>query len=67
MPALFQNAVQHYAESNNPYQKKALQEVMDKALTILNETARELNRQKLFDQNAQIEKDYATFNKLPDN
>lgn len=64
--ALFQNAVQHYATSDNPYQKKEFQEVMDKALAILNETARELNRQQLLDQNAKIEKDYASFNATPD-
>lgn len=64
---LFQNAIQHYATSDNPYQKQEFQEVMDKALSILNETARELNRQKLFDQNAQIEKDYTAFNQSPDN
>ena len=62
---LFQNAVEHFAKSDNPYQKKEFQEVMDKALSILNETARELNRQSLFDQNAKIEKDYASFNKTP--
>lgn len=62
---LFQNAVEHFAKSDNPYQKKEFQEVMDKALAILNETARELNRQSLFDQNAKIEKDYESFNKTP--
>jgi hypothetical protein len=64
---LFQDAVQHYAKSDNPYQKKEFQEVMDKALSILNETALELNRKALFEQNAKIEKDYAMFNKSPDN
>jgi hypothetical protein len=63
---LFQDAVEHYAKSDNPYQKKEFQEVMDKTLAILNETARELNRQKLFDQNEQIGKDYDSFNKTPD-
>jgi hypothetical protein len=63
---LFQEAVTHYAKSDNPYQKKAFQEVMSQALTILNETARALNRQGLIDQNAKIEKDYALFNKTPD-
>ncbi len=63
---LFQDSVQQYAKSDNPYQKKEFQEVMDKALTILNETARELNRKALLDQNAKIEKDYSQFNKSPD-
>jgi hypothetical protein len=63
---LFQDAVQHYAKSDNPYQKKEFQEVMDKALSVLNESARELNRKSLLDQNVKIEKDYAMFNKSPD-
>jgi hypothetical protein len=63
---LFRDAVDHYAKSDNIYQKKEFQEVMDKALSILNETARELNRKGLLEQNAKIEKDYATFNKSPD-
>jgi len=40
--------------------------VMDKALTILNETARELNRKSLLKQDAKIEKDYDSFNHTPD-
>ncbi len=62
---LFQDAIQHYAKSDNPYQKKEFQEVMDKALSVLNECARELNRQALLEQNAKITKDYAMFNKSP--
>lgn len=62
---LFRDAVQHYAKSDNIYQKKEFQEVMDKALSILNETARELNRKGLFEQNTKIEQDYAKFNKSP--
>lgn len=63
---LFQNAIQQYVKSDNPYQKKAFQEVMDKALTILNETASGLNRKALLEQNAKIEKDYDSFNHAPD-
>ena len=63
---LFQNAVNHYSKSDNPYQKREFHEVMDKALNILNETAHELNKKSLLDQNAQIEKDYDSFNKAPD-
>lgn len=63
---LFQEAVTHYAKSDNPYQKKEFQEVMDQALNILNETARELNRQSLFEKNAKIQKDYTSFNETPD-
>lgn len=63
---LFQNAMQQYVKSDNPYQKKAFQEVMDKSLEILNETARGLNRKSLLEQNAKIEKDYDSFNHAPD-
>lgn len=63
---LFHDAIQHYAKSDNPYQKKEFQEVMNNALSILNETARELNRKALFEQNAKIEQDYAMFNQSPD-
>lgn len=63
---LFQNAVDHYAKSDNPYQKREFHEVMEKALNILNETAHELNKKSLLEQNAQIAKDYDSFNKAPD-
>lgn len=62
---LFQNALQQYAKSDNPFQKKEFQEVMDKSLTILQETARELSRKALLEQNAKIEKDYDAFNQTP--
>ncbi len=63
---LFQNAVKQYAKSDNPYQKREFQEVMEKSLAILNETARELNRKALLEQNDKIAQDYASFNKTPD-
>lgn len=62
---LFQKALQQYAKSDNPYQQAEFQGVMDKAMRILNETAAELNRKALLDQNAKIEKDYASFNNTP--
>lgn len=63
---LFQKAVQHYAKSDNPFQKKEFQKVMEKSLEVLNETARGLNRQALLEQNAKIAKDFASFNSSPD-
>ena len=62
---LFQKALQQYSQSDNPYQKAEFQKVMDKAMHILNETAAELNRKGLLDQNAKIEKDYTSFNNTP--
>lgn len=63
---LFQKALQQYVKSDNPYQQDEFQKVMDKALKVLNETAAELNRKALSDQNSKIQKDYAAFNDKPD-
>jgi len=62
---LFQKALQQYVKSDNPYQQEEFHQVMDKAMRVLNETAGELNRKGLLDQNDKIEKDYAAFNKKP--
>lgn len=58
---LFQKALQSYVKSNNPYQQKEFQEVMDKAMRVLDETAKELGRQVLSEQNLKIQKDYQNF------
>jgi len=63
---LFQKALQQYVKSDNPYQQDEFQHVMDKAMRVLNETAAELNRKALLDQNDKIEKDFAAFNNKPD-
>ena len=47
------------------YQKQEFKEVMDKAMQVLNETARELKRQELDKQNQQIAKDYSTYQSTP--
>jgi hypothetical protein len=62
---LFQKALQQYTKSDNPYQQDEFQQVMDKAMKVLNETAAELHRKALLDQNAKIAKDYAAFNDKP--
>lgn len=62
---LFQKALQQYVESDNPYQQEEFHQVMDKAMRVLNETAGELNRKSLLEQNQKIEKDYAAFNDKP--
>ncbi len=58
---LFQKALQSYVKSNNPYQQKEFQEVMDKAMRVLNETAKELSHKALADQNLKIQSDYQNF------
>lgn len=63
---LFQKALQQYVKSDNPFQQEEFHQVMDKALRVLNETAVELNRKALLDQNAKIQKDYAAFNERPE-
>lgn len=64
---LFQKALQEYAKSDNPFQKEEFKEVMDKAMNVLNETARELKERGLVDQNAKISEDYAAFTNQPAN
>jgi hypothetical protein len=63
---LFEKALGQYAKSDNPYQKAEFNDVMDRALNILNETASELMRKELKSQNDKIAQDYATFQKFPD-
>ncbi len=58
---LFQQALDSYAKSDNPYQKQEFKEVMDKAMRVLNETAQELTRKELLNQNVKIANDYATY------
>jgi hypothetical protein len=64
---LFQKALQQYAKSDNPFQKEEFREVMDKAMNVLNETARELKAKALVDQNTKISQDYAAFTDQPAN
>ena len=49
---LFQKALQQYVKSDNPYQQEEFHQVMDKAMRVLNETAGELNRKALLEQNS---------------
>lgn len=58
---LFQQALDSYSKSDNPYQKQEFKEVMDKAMRVLNETAQELMRKELLNQNQKIASDYATY------
>ncbi|MBX7066688.1 MAG: hypothetical protein K1X28_05605 [Parachlamydiales bacterium] len=62
---LFKRALDQYNKSENPYQKAEFKDVMDKAMTVLNETAHGLMRKELEDQNKKIANDYANFQKYP--
>ena len=63
---LFQRALSQYTQSSNMYQKAEFKDVMDQALQVMNQTANSLMRQELQKQNEQITKDYANFQKFPD-
>lgn len=63
---LFQKALDDYAKSDNPFQKAEFKDVMEKSLQVLNDSAQGLARKELQKQNAQISKDYATFQKESD-
>jgi hypothetical protein len=62
---LFKRALDQYTKSENPYQQAEFKGVMDKAMTVLNQTASELMRKELKAQNDTIAKDYANFQKFP--
>ncbi len=62
---LFKRALDQYTKSENPYQQAQFKDVMDKALRVLNETASELMRKELQSNNDTIAKDYAAFQRYP--
>lgn len=64
---LFQKALDQYTKSDNPYQKEEFKQVMDKAMAVLNETARELKAKSLVEQNEKISQDYTAFTDQPGN
>ena len=64
---LFQKALEQHAQSDNMFQQGEFRNVMDKAMNVLNETARELKNKSLAEQNDKISKDYEAFIKQPAN
>jgi hypothetical protein len=62
---LFQKALQQYTKSDNPFQREEFRQVMDQAMNVLNETARELKTDSLKTQNEKIAKDYTAFMNQP--
>jgi len=55
---LFQRALSEYDKADEIHKKDAFREVMDRAMQVLNETARELKRSDLMDQNQKIAQSY---------
>ncbi|HSX25827.1 MAG TPA: hypothetical protein VLE89_02325 [Chlamydiales bacterium] len=62
---LFQRALSEHSKADNIYQKEEFKEVMDQAMQVLNETARELKRQGLLKQNEKIAQDYNDYQSNP--
>ena len=58
---LFKRALDDYSHSKNMFQKAEFKEVMGKAMKVLNETAAELQRKELQQQNERISQDFASF------
>ncbi len=63
--SLFQKALHHAQKTQDPYKKEQFQSVMDKAMRVLNQTARALKDEDLQKQNAEIEKDYQAYKSHP--
>ena len=55
---LFQRALNEYNKADDIYKKDAFREVMDRAMQVLNETARELKRTDLMTENQKIAQSY---------
>ncbi len=62
---LFQRALDEYSESDNIYQKEEFKGVMDMAMQVMNETARELNNPNLLVHNQKIAADLAQYEEEP--
>lgn len=62
---LFQRALTQSSKSDNPFQQEQFGEVMDKAMKVLNQTAKELKRKDLLEQNKLIAQDYKAYRDNP--
>ncbi len=65
---LFQRALAEYGEASEIHKKAAFQDVMHRAMQVLNEAARALKRSDLLAKNGEMEKDleaYEAKNKEP--
>ncbi|MBI3900957.1 MAG: hypothetical protein HY324_02255 [Chlamydiia bacterium] len=64
---LFQKALEQYCKSDSIFQKHEFEEVMEKAMNVLNQAANELKEKALLEQNVKIKQDYQSFMKDPTN
>lgn len=62
---LFQKALQQMNASDYQPKKEAFMGVMNQAMEVLNQTAKELKNKELIGRNAQIAKDYAAYQEHP--
>lgn len=62
---LFQRALEEYTGAEEVHKKEAFRNVMDKALQVLNDTARGMKRQDLLEKNNRIKEDFLALQKSP--
>ncbi|OGN65458.1 MAG: hypothetical protein A3E80_05910 [Chlamydiae bacterium RIFCSPHIGHO2_12_FULL_49_9] len=60
---LFERAAKEAQKSDNPYQKEAFKQVMDRAMHVLEETAGELAKPNLLKHNQKIAEDFEAYKK----
>lgn len=58
---LFKRALNEYSAADEVHKKDAFREVMDRALQVLNDTARGLKRTDLLAQNSKIREDFDSY------
>ncbi len=58
---LFQQALDAHEHANSPFKKAAFQNVMERAMKVMNESARALKEKGLENQNKTIEKDFTAY------
>jgi hypothetical protein len=59
---LFQRALSEYDGTKDLFKREAFHDVMERAMVILNDTARELKRSDLLDQNQKIAQAFSQMN-----
>ncbi len=66
--SLFKQSFEQYLSSDNDNKKTLLKDVMDRALQVMNETAKYVLSQKKLEQENKLEQDYGNFisNESPD-
>lgn len=62
---LFEKALRQTNKSESPYKKEQFNDVMNKAMQVLNQAAQELKRGDLIEQNRKIEHDLKAYKNQP--